>query len=311
MNEMARLGSGGKTVGGLLGHARKQAGWAYLSPAVFYLALFFLVPLLYALALSLFRWSLLRPDLGVRFVWLSNFRRLLFEPAVWQALGRTLYFVAGSVGIEVVAGLVLALALNRDSFGSRVIISILLIPFMVAPVVVGFTWRFLLNSDFGPLSTLFQSVGLHFLLNPPVLANSDLIMPVLIGVDVWQFTPFVLLVLLAGLRAMSREPFEAAIVDGASAFQGFRYVTLPLLRPTLLVAVVIRTLTALRVFDTVFVMTGGGPGSSSEVVSYYGYRMAFQSYDVGFAAAVGVLTLLLSLLFTQLYVRVIGWGDEG
>lgn len=281
----------------------------FLSPGLGYIAVLFVVPLLYSITVSLTQWNLLRPDLGIHWAGFENFLALLRDPFTWQTIGRTLYFVLGSVAIELVFGMIIALALNHEFPGVGVIRSIILIPFIVAPVVVGFTWRFLLNNDFGPLPYLFSSLGLSFLVDPPLLANANLVMPMLILVDAWQYTPFVTLVLLAGLKALPNEPYEAALVDGANAVQQFLRITLPLLRPAILVAIVIRTMTSLRVFDTVFIMTGGGPGSASEVLSYYGYRMAFQSYQMGLSAAIGLLTLLVALILTVFTVRLSGRNE--
>lgn len=281
----------------------------FLSPGLGYIAVLFVVPLLYSITVSLTQWNLLRPDLGIHWAGFENFLALLHDPFTWQTIGRTLYFVLGSVAIELVFGMTIALALNREFPGVGVIRSIILIPFIVAPVVVGFAWRFLLNNDFGPLPYLFSYLGLNFLVDPPLLANANLVMPMLILVDAWQYTPFVTLVLLAGLKALPNEPYEAALVDGANAVQQFLRITLPLLRPAVLVAIVIRAMTSLRVFDTVFIMTGGGPGSASEVLSFYGYRMAFQSYQMGLSAAIGLLTLLVTLILTMFTVRLSGQNE--
>jgi multiple sugar transport system permease protein len=128
--------------------------------------------------------------------------------------------------------------------------------------------------------------------------------------DAWEFIPFVTLVLLAGLKSLPYEPYEAAYVDGATANQRFFYITLPLLRPSVLVAVVIRTLTSLRVFDIVFIMTGGGPGTSSETLAFYGYRMAFQSYNIGFSSTINMLTFGIAIVFTLIYMKIIGGGKN-
>lgn len=285
--------------------ARLEA-YRYLLPGLLFLLVVFLLPLAYAVGITFFRWSLLRPDLGIRFQGLKNYLTVLSDPFTYETLGRTLIFVAGAVLLEMVLGTAISLLLNRGFRGNALVQSVLLVPFMMAPIVVGFTWRFLLNNNFGPLPVLFMRLGLTGLMDPPLLANQHLVLLVLIIVDIWQFTPFVVLVLLAGLKALPAEPYEAAVVDGAGAWQRFRLITLPLLRPAVLVAVVIRTLTALRIFDTVMIMTGGGPGSSSEVLSFYGYRLAFQSYEMGLAGTVGVLTMGLALLFTLFYIKRVG-----
>ena len=282
----------------------------YLLPGLIFLSLIFVIPLFYALGITFFKWNLLRPDLGIRFVGFENYIKILSNSFVWETIGRTFYFVIAAVFTELIIGVSVALFLNRDFFGSRIVSSILLIPFMMAPIVVGFAWRFLLNNDYGPLPAFFQKVGLGFLISPPLLANPNLVLPVLIIVDIWQFTPFVVLVVLAGLKSLPLEPYEAALIDGATPWQQFWKITIPLLKPSLLVAMVIRTLTALRIFDTVMIMTGGGPGSSTEVLSYFGYRLAFQSYEMGKAGTVGFIVMIFALIFTLFYIKTIGVGNE-
>lgn len=280
----------------------------YLMPGLLFLAATFALPLAYSVGIAFVQWNLLRPDLGVRWVGLQNFIRLLSDPLTWHTIGRTLYFVLGAVALELLMGTVTAFALHRNLPGTRLVTSIILVPFMMTPVVAAFAWRFLLNNDFGPLPWLFRRIGWTALVDPPLLANPQLVIPVLIVVDAWQTIPFVTLVVLAGLKALPPEPFEASLVDGATPWRRLWSITLPLLRPALLVAAVIRTLTALRLFDAVYVVTGGGPGTASEVLSFYTYRMAFQSYQLGYAGALGVLALTLSLAMTLLYRKGIGWG---
>ncbi|MFW5985547.1 MAG: carbohydrate ABC transporter permease [Halanaerobiaceae bacterium] len=278
----------------------------FLFPGIFFLIIVFAIPLVYAIMITFFKWNLLRPDLGITFVGLKNYFKVFNNIYTWKALGRTLYFVLGAVGIELILGTGIALLLNRDFPGSGILSSLILSPFMLAPIVVGFTWRFLFNGMFGPLTYLFSSLGLDFLADPPIFANSELVMPALITIDVWQFTPFVVLVVLAGLKALPYELFEAADVDGASTISKFRYITLPMIKPSLLVAAVIRTLTAIRIFDTVMITTRGGPGYSSEVLSFLAYRVGFESYRMGEAGTIGILTLFLALIFTLFYIKVIG-----
>jgi multiple sugar transport system permease protein len=284
----------------------KREAFVYLVPGLLFLFVIFVIPLAYAVGISFFRWTLIRPDLGIRFVGIRNYVTILGDPFTWETMGRTLLFVVGAVLVEMTIGTAISLALNLNYRGHNIVQSVFLVPFMMAPIVVGFAWRFLLNNTFGPVPQLFRGIGLGKLVEIPLLANPDTVLLMLIIVDIWQFTPFVVLVVLAGLKALPAEPFEAAVVDGANAWQRFWQITVPLLRPSLLVAVVIRTLTALRIFDTVTIMTGGGPGSASEVLSYYGYRTAFQSYEMGLAGTIGILTMAVSLIFTIFYIQKVG-----
>lgn len=275
-------------------------------PALSFIVLVFMIPLAYTVVTSFLRWNLLRPDLGIRPAGFSNYIRLFTDKFTWQTVGRTFYFVIGSILLELLMGLSIALALDTEFKGWKLIQSIILIPFMIAPIVVGFVWRFILNNDYGPVIYFIRQIGLGGLVNEPLLSNPLTVIPVLILTDVWEFTPFVVLVLLAGLKSIPYEPYEAAYIDGANSFQRFFYITLPHLRSSILVAVVIRTLTSLRVFDIVFIMTGGGPGNSSETLAFYGYRTAFESYNIGFSSAINMLTFGIAIVFTLLYMKVIG-----
>lgn len=278
----------------------------YLLPGLIYLALLFLFPLGFVIFLSFHNQNLLRPDLGRTFAGISNYVEILGDPATWAMFGRTFYFIAGAIVTELLLGLLIALFLNREFRGVKIVRSIFLIPFFIAPVIVGFTWRFLLNPNYGPLPQIFEKLGLTFLTNTPVLANDALVIPILILVDNWQFLPFVVLVLLAGLKSLPTEPYEAAKVDGANAWQKFRHITLPLLKSSILVALAIRTITSIRLFDRIVIMTGGGPGTASEVLSFSGYSLAFQSYQFGRASVLGVIAAILAATLTAIYMMVIG-----
>ena len=288
----------------------RRKGYPYILPALLFIIFVFFVPVAYTVVMSFLRWNLLRPDLGVRSAGFSNYVRLFTDVFTLETIGRTFYFVIGSVLVELVAGFIVALALDTEFKGWKIVQSILLTPFMIAPVVVGFVWRFILNSDYGPVIHFFKQIGLGAFVADPLLSNPHAVIPVLILTDAWEYTPFVVLVLLAGLKAIPQEPFEAAIVDGASLWKRFRYITLPLLKPSILVVIVIRTLTSLRVFDIVFIMTGGGPGTSSETLAFYGYRTAFQSYNIGFSSAINMLTFGIAIGFTLFYMKIVGGGKN-
>lgn len=283
---------------------------SFILPTLIFIIIIFLIPLIYTIAMSFVRWNLLRPDLGIKVIGFRNYTRLFSDPFTYETLFRTLYFVIGSVFLELILGFCVALALDTEFKGWKIIQSILLIPFMIAPIVVGFVWRFILNSDYGPVIHFLRQIGFSSFLAEPLLSNPNAVIPVLIVADAWQYTPFVTLVLLAGMKAIPREPYEAAYVDGANAYQRFISITLPLLKPSILVAVVIRTLTSLRVFDIVFIMTGGGPGTASETLAFYGYRTAFNQYNIGFSSAINMLTFSIAIVFTIIYMKIIGGGKN-
>jgi multiple sugar transport system permease protein len=281
-------------------------GVFYLLPVMLFIILIFLIPLIYSLGTSFTRWLLLRPDLGVKFIGLTNYIRLFKDIFTWQTLGRTFYFVFGAVSIETIVGFILALTLNTEFKGWKVVQSIILVPFMMAPIVVGFTWKFILDDNFGLIPYMLKAIGLgNITKDVPLLANPKMAMPMIIIADAWEYIPVVTLIILAGLKSLPIELYEAANVDGATSFQKFKYITLPMLRPVILVAVVMRTLTSLQVFDSIYVMTGGGPGSATETLSFYTYREAFISYDIGFSSALNVLIILLAMIFTIIYMKII------
>jgi len=198
----------------------------------------------------------------------------------------------------------LAVLLDRPLRGRSLFRSALLIPMMLPPVVVGVVWRLMLNADFGAINGTLKGAGANTdsltWTASPVLALASVI-----AVDIWQWTPFMFLVLLAGLQAIPQEPYEAALIDGSSAWQTFRYVTLPLLKPAILIALLLRTMDLLRVFDQIFILTEGGPGFATETVSLYIYRTAFRFFDFGYAAAMSFVLLVLTNIISVSYIRLL------
>jgi multiple sugar transport system permease protein len=216
-------------------------------------------------------------------------------------------FVVGIVSCETTLGLALALLVTAYPRLQRLLTSMLLIPLVMPPVVIALAWVTLYDFRAGVLDWALRSVGL-----PPVqwLSSTSMALPSVIIADVWHLTPFVFLIFLAGLQALPTEPFEAAQIDGASAWQTFRHITLPLLRPVLVVVLLLRTIDGARVFDKVFIMTGGGPGTSSITLIMYIYREAFRNLDFGYGAAISVLMLVVLSLVAVIYVRLV-LGRQG
>jgi len=199
-------------------------------------------------------------------------------------------------------GLALALLLNHEIRGRGVFRAALLVPMMLPAVVVGVVWRLMLNPNFGAINGTLKGFGF----NTEALtwtASPRLALLSVIVVDIWQWTPFVFLVLLAGLQAIPQEPYEAAKIDGSSQWQTFRYVTLPLLKPAILIALLLRTMDLLRVFDQIFILTEGGPGFATETISLYIYRAAFRFFDFGYAAAMSFVLLAITNVISVVYIR--------
>jgi multiple sugar transport system permease protein len=225
----------------------------------------------------------------------DNFAAVYNDPVFWKAIGTTVWFVILAVAIETLLGLILALIVARELRFSGLIRVTLILPMTIAPVVVGVIWRLLYASDIGIVNPLFELLGLEA---PNVLAHPLTAFLGLIAVDVWEWTPLLFLILLAGLHSLPQDPIEAARVDGASAIQVFFHHTLPLLRPVLLVAVVLRTIDAVGTFDQVYVLTKGGPGTATQLISIYAYNTAFlfNQYGRAMAMLIGLLACLLLLM---------------
>ncbi len=225
-------------------------------------------------------------DLGLAhhaFVGLGNYVKALVNAQFLSALLRTAAFTALSVVCSVTLGMAMALVLNRDFRGARWARTAFLLPMVATPVATSLVWMMMFNPTLGVLNHLVGLVGL-----PPLLwvADPAYVIPCLVLVDVWHSAPFAMIVLLAGLRSLPREPVESAMIDGASRLQVFRLVTLPMLKPVLVVVLLFRTIDALKAFDIIWVITAGGPGTSSETLYVYAYNQAFKYLDLGYGSAV-------------------------
>jgi multiple sugar transport system permease protein len=235
---------------------------------------------------------------------LGNFARLLSDQFFLAALGHTLVYAASALSLEFFLGLGLAVLMNNRLRGRGLFRAALLVPMMLPTVVAGVVWRLMLNPNFGAINGTLKGMGL----NTAALtwtSSPRLAMLSVVAVDVWQWTPFMFLILLAGLQAIPQEPYEAALIDGSSAWQTFRHVTLPLLKPAILVALLLRTMDLLRVFDQVFILTEGGPGFATETISLYIYRTAFRFSDFGYAAAMSFVLLIITNIVSAFYIRVL------
>ena len=263
-----------------------------LLPAVLALVAVSLYPTLDGIRASLHRFRYGR-DMG--FAGGDNFAIVYGDAVFWQAILTTAMFVVLVVAIETLLGLLLALLVARELRYAGLIRVMLILPMTIAPVVVGVIWRLLYASDIGIVDPLFQALGLGA---PHVLAHPVTAFLGLVAVDVWEWTPLLFLIILAGLQSMPQDPIEAARVDGASALQTFFHHTLPLLRPVLLVAVVLRTIDAVGTFDQIFVLTKGGPGTATQLISIYAYNTAFlfNQYGRAMAMLIGVLAFLIVLM---------------
>jgi len=275
----------------------------FIGPAFLVLFIILIYPLGYSFWLSFHEWTLRGFRQGIPWVGLSNYKMLFSNPDFLSSLRITFTFVITAITLEFMLGMGLALLLNHDLKGKGIIRSVILLPMMCTNVVIGLTWRLLFNYEFGLVNYYLSTLGLERLewLSKPAMA-----MPAVIIVDVWNTTSFVALLLLAGLQTLPDEPFEAARIDGASSWQTFYYLTLPLLRQTILVVLLWRLIDTFRIFDVIYLLTAGGPARATETVSIYVYRYGFQSFNLGLASSASYIMILIMLIIAAFLARQMG-----
>jgi multiple sugar transport system permease protein len=278
---------------------RDNSPYLFLFPSVLILLGLTIYPILYALNLSFYKWAV-TSGAAPNFVGLANYADLMNSSEFFNALTNTLIFTGASVGLSFVTGLMLALLLNSEIKGSGIYQSFLMIPTIITPIVVGMSFRFLYNFDIGLINYFLEVIHLP---KQAWLGTPSLALPALILVDIWEWTPFMALVLLAGLQSLPQPPFEAADIDGASIVQKFRYITLPMLGQAIAVALLIRTMDAFRWFDTIYAMTRGGPGDATETLSVFAWKYGFLYFDMGYATAAALLMLFMIEFFCWAYLR--------
>jgi multiple sugar transport system permease protein len=271
----------------------------FIAPAIAVLLALSIYPLIYSVTISL------QQETAAGIEWgLGNFARLVSDNFFWTALGHTFVYAVAALTCEFLLGLGLALLLNRQMRGRGLFRASLLVPMMLPTVVVGVVWRLMLNPNFGAINGTLRQFGVDTE-SLTWTASPRLALLSVIAVDVWQWTPFVFLVLLAGLQAIPQEPYEAALIDGSSQWQTFRHVTLPLLKPAILIVLLLRTMDLVRVFDQIFILTEGGPGFATETISLYIYRTAFRFFDFGYAAAMSFVLLAVTNVVSVIYIRLL------
>jgi len=264
-------------------------------PAILILIVVSLIPLVYVLALSFTKSSMTKPL--QEFVGFGNYRAAFHDEVLGISVRNTLVFAITTTVLETVLGFILALALQKERLLSKIFRTLALLPLFTPPVGVAMIWRLIYNPESGMINHYLMKVGLSrgFI---AFLGDKKLALPSIIGADVWQWTPFCFLLLFAALQSLPREPFEAAAVDGTTPWQVFRKLTLPMVAPALIVVFLFRMIISFKVFDLVFMLTMGGPGNSTQVASFYIYRVGFKMFNTGYGAALSVLILLLISLFT-------------
>lgn len=283
--------------------SHRIARWVLVGPCVAVLLGFSLFPLVYSLRLSLLRWDIQVP--GQEFTGLGNYVHLFQDAEFLASLKATAVIVIGAVALEAIFGLVLALILSGPLPGRRVLVPLFTLPVTVAPVVVAFTWKLMFDAQYGPIN---QFIG--WIVRRDVtfdwLNHINTSFVAIIVADIWQWTPFMFLVFLAGVIALPTDVFEAAAVDGATPLHQLVHLTLPLLRPILIVTILIRSLDAVKFFDIVYAMTRGGPGTSTATASFFIYRTGFQYFRMGYAAAATYILLVIASVLASVYLSRLG-----
>ena len=263
-----------------------------------YLAAFAIYPLIYSLRLSFT--DLTAADGTGRWVGFKNYGDLLSDPQFWNAAKNSVIIVVATVALQVVLGTALALFFNLRLRGSSIVRGILVLPMLITPIIVGVMWRALLNPDWGLVNWAVKKLGIE---PPNWLGSIEMAMKTLIIVDVWQWTPFVFIIVFARLQALPQDVYEASAIDGAGPITTFRHITLPLLAPAIAFAAVFRAVDAFRSFDLIYGLSYGGPARSTTTLSFFSFQNGFQFQNYGYAAAVAYMMLLILMAGTTVLLR--------
>ena len=275
--------------------------FVWMAPLLVMLVAFTIIPVIYNIWLSFHEYSLFRREL--EFVGFMNWKQLFSDSRMWGALGTTVFYFVFVLAIELVLGMAIALLLDAEEFGFELLRTVLTLTLVVPPAIVGMMYLLIEDPEFGVLTYVLDLLGILDK-STPILATSSTALWGVMLADIWQWTPFMVLIFLAGLRALPAEPYEAAMLDGASGFTVFRRITLPLLSKVIAVAVLIRGIDIFRMFDYVFVMTSGGPGTATYTLSLYSWQQTFSFIKWGYGATLSLFTLIVILILANLFIYV-------
>lgn len=280
-------------------HDFSRRYWMFSLPAVVVILAVIVFPWVFTLFMSAHDWKI---GGGVDFVGLRHYRDLFADSRFAESMGHTLYFTLLAVVLPIVFGTAAALVFHREFPWRGLLRTIFVMPMMATPVAVSLVWTMMFHPQLGVLNYLLSLVGAG---PSSWVYDPGTVIPTLILVEVWHWTPLVMLIVLGGLSGLPKEPYESAVIDGANDWHMFRHITLPLVWPFIMVAIVIRTIDALKAFDTIFVITQGGPGTASETLNIFLYLQAFQFFKIGYASAVVVIffVIIIALSLLLLYAR--------
>lgn len=275
-------------------------GWGFLSPTLIVLGFVGIFPFVYVLYLSLFYYNVFSLR-GMVYVGIGNFRKLMNDPKFMDALSKGLLFVVVTCSVEITLGLLIALLLSRKFVGRGILRTLLTLPLAMAPIAIGSMWILITRPAVGPVSYWLNKLGMSYDISESALQAflTTVIM------DVWHWTPFVILTFLAGLTSLPQEPLEAARIDGAGSWKTLRYVTLPLLKPVLVTIIFIRIMDTFRIYDEVWALTTGGPGTATKYVSIHLVRLVLAQNEYGYGAGMSVFLLYLTIVMCWLLLNLI------
>lgn len=267
--------------------------YTFLAPTLILFLLVFIAPIIFVVCSSFTNWNLLNPALGIKFTGFQNYVRLLKDPNVWNALKITFIFTIVSVPLSMVMGFALALVVENLKRGKKLVETILLLPMMVAPVSIFLAFRFIFEPTYGIVNKVLGAMGIE---GPGWFASTQTALLTVIIVELWKSVPFVYLMIYASLKTLPLEPIEAARVDGGTPWQILKYVTIPSLKPSLYILMIVRMMDTIRTFDNIYVLTKGGPGNSTKTIQYICYELSFQGFAVGKGSALAILIVFIILV---------------
>ena len=282
---------------------KRKVALLFVLPATVTLLAITIFPLLYELRLAFMSWELAMGG-APKFVWLDNFIKILaHDDRFWASMRVTGILMILGVAIQLVLGTGIALLLNRLGRWRSPMVSLFLIPVMIAPVVSGFQFRMIYHNQFGPLNYLIEILSFGHSQGMAWIADPKIALYAVMVTDIWQWTPFLMLLVLAGLQSISLDMYEAAEIDGASPWQSFWHITVPLISSVVVVGVLIRVMDMFKLFDIIYLVTGGGPGNVTETISFYTYLQGFKFFSLGYTAAMAFLQLIVIIVIAQLFLK--------
>lgn len=287
----------------------KYVKWVLLTPALLILAGTTLYPFIYSFITSFRVWKLTRSPAPGEFVGFDNYIRAFSDAGFWNSVWVTIVFTVISVVLSMVIGLAIAIILERATKLNILVKSLLIFPFAMAPALKGYSFRFMLNPDYGIIDAIIDTV-FPFMADVVWLGEPYWAIFWLAMTEIWGWAPYIALVFIGALGALPRETLNAARVDGASTFQVFWYITLPQLKPIIIMVALLKTIFSVKMFDQAVTLTGGGPGRSTETLNYYVYNQGFKFYDMGYASALAYILVTTMFIFAFLYVRFLMKGEE-